>query len=99
MKVNRGNGQPLGPEVSRPANRVEADSPKSGGSPKSERKNARDSVEISSAGRSRAEQLAARIPLSDERVAELRERIVTGAYSTDAVVNEVATRIIASGDL
>jgi len=99
MKVNRGNGQPLGPEASRPASRVENDGSASAGRKKSERRSAQDSVEISSAGRSRAAQLDAKIPLSADRVTELQQRILQGAYNSDAVINEVGDRILASGDL
>lgn len=99
MKVNRGNGQSYGPEVARPANRVEGDGAAGSGRKKSEGRSAKDTVEISSAGRSRAAQLEAKSPLTSERLAELRQRILHGAYNTDAVVNEVAERILASGDL
>jgi hypothetical protein len=38
-------------------------------------------------------------PLTPERVAELRERVRSGAYDAAEVVDEVARRLLASGDL
>lgn len=101
MKVNRGNGQSYGPENARPTNRVEADASATRGRKKSDRRSVppQDSVEISSAGRSRAAKLHGTDALTPERVSEIRRRILEGAYSTDAVVHEVAQRILASGDL
>jgi negative regulator of flagellin synthesis FlgM len=57
-----------------------------------------DSVQFSSAGRS----LAGRLQGDDfdpERVAELRTKVLQGAYNTLDVVDQVARRILARGDL
>jgi negative regulator of flagellin synthesis FlgM len=59
-----------------------------------------DEVHISVAGR----ELAARSSsstseLSPERIAQLRQRVLDGAYNSLAVVDKVARRIIGSGDL
>jgi negative regulator of flagellin synthesis FlgM len=57
-----------------------------------------DSVQFSSAGRS----LAGRLQddsFDPERVAELRNKVLTGAYNTLDVVDQVARRILARGDL
>ncbi|MDQ8154814.1 MAG: flagellar biosynthesis anti-sigma factor FlgM [Gemmatimonadota bacterium] len=55
----------------------------------------RDSVEISDAGRA----LAGSETLSTERVAELRQRILSGAYNATQVVDTVARRILQRGDI
>ena len=60
-----------------------------------------DSVQISDAGRS----LAGRLERLDAsafdpaRVAELRTKVLTGAYNTLDVVDQVARRILTRGDL
>lgn len=56
-----------------------------------------DSVRISDAARRlNAQQNEAFDP---ERVAELRERVLAGAYNTLEVVDQVARRILSRGDL
>ncbi len=54
----------------------------------------RDSVEISDAGRAMANER-----LSAERVAEVRQRILSGAYNATEVVDTVARRILQRGDI
>jgi anti-sigma28 factor (negative regulator of flagellin synthesis) len=60
-----------------------------------------DSVQISDAGRALAGaeggQRAA--PLDAERVAELRRKVLEGAYNSAQVVDQVAQRILKSGEL
>jgi negative regulator of flagellin synthesis FlgM len=60
-----------------------------------------DSVQISSAGRSLAGRVEAdeRTRLDPERVAELRTKVLTGAYNTLDVVDQVARRMLSRGDL
>jgi len=55
----------------------------------------RDSVEISDAGRV----LAGHEPLSVDRVADVRQRILAGAYNATQVVDTVARRILQRGDI
>lgn len=56
-----------------------------------------DAVQISDAGRRlHTEQSNA---LDAERVAELRTKVLTGAYNTLDVVDQVARRILTRGDL
>jgi negative regulator of flagellin synthesis FlgM len=56
-----------------------------------------DSVQISDTGRRlNTEQANA---LNPERVAELRTKVLTGAYNTLDVVDQVARRILTRGDL
>lgn len=58
-----------------------------------------DSVQISDAGRHLADRLEQQDALDPERVAELRTKVLTGAYNTLDVVDQVARRILTRGDL
>jgi negative regulator of flagellin synthesis FlgM len=65
-----------------------------------------DSVQISDAGRALAAQAASatqassvRGELSAERISEIRQKILDGAYNSLDVVDEVARRMLASGDI
>jgi hypothetical protein len=59
-----------------------------------------DRVEISDAGRARASaRLAPTEPGTGDRLAEIRRRVLSGAYDTDQVVAEVANRILDRGDV
>jgi negative regulator of flagellin synthesis FlgM len=60
-----------------------------------------DQVQISEAGRALAAKTAdpVREALSPERVAEVRERILSGAYNSLEVVEQVARKMLASGDI
>lgn len=56
-----------------------------------------DSVQISEAGRRLNAE--AREALDPERVTELRQKVLSGAYNTLDVVDQVARRILTRGDL
>lgn len=59
-----------------------------------------DTVTFSEAGRALAGGTAAeRSSASTERVAEVRQRILAGAYNTAEMAGEVAKRLMARGDL
>lgn len=60
-----------------------------------------DSVQISSAGRSLSGRIEAESnnTFDAERVAELRSKVLTGAYNTLDVVDQVARRMLSRGDL
>ncbi|MGZ8378622.1 MAG: flagellar biosynthesis anti-sigma factor FlgM [Gemmatirosa sp.] len=60
-----------------------------------------DSVQISDAGRALAGTEAGERAgsLSAERVAELRRKVLEGAYNSVNVVDQVAQRVLKSGDL
>lgn len=94
MKINGSLFDPLRPTpsgttaVPRPAQDTTA--PTAGRSARS------DSVQISDAGRRLSAQ---REELDPERVAELRQKVLTGAYNTLDVVDQVARRILSRGDL
>ncbi|MCE2940320.1 MAG: flagellar biosynthesis anti-sigma factor FlgM [Gemmatimonadota bacterium] len=59
---------------------------------------ARDSVSISAEARQLAEH-ASESTLSPERTAEIRRKILDGAYNSAEMAGEVAKRILASGDV
>lgn len=60
-----------------------------------------DHVQISDAGRSMASRLELnqRADFDPERIAEIRTKVLTGAYNTLDVVDQVARRILTRGDL
>jgi negative regulator of flagellin synthesis FlgM len=62
-----------------------------------------DKVQISDAGRALAaranESVDARGELTAERVGEIRQRILEGAYNSMEVVDEVARRMLERGDI
>jgi negative regulator of flagellin synthesis FlgM len=95
MKINGGYFEPLRPTpngtpaVQRPVQDVPQ--------PNAVRPSRSDSVQISSEGRRmQAQQAEAFDP---ERIAELRTKVLTGAYNTLDVVDQVARRILTRGDL
>ena len=60
-----------------------------------------DKVQISDAGRALAAQAAGgtQSELTPERIAQVRERILSGAYNSLEVVDQVARKMLASGDI
>jgi anti-sigma28 factor (negative regulator of flagellin synthesis) len=92
MKINGGNNSPIRPETARNERGSATDKTEHGGVSTTRV----DTVEISDAARAKAaESASTRSP----RLQEIRERILRGAYDTDAVVAEVARRILDRGDL
>lgn len=65
----------------------------------------RDRVQISDAGRALSARLAAdgperaATPATPERIAALRQKVLDGAYNSLEMVDQVARRILQSGDL
>jgi negative regulator of flagellin synthesis FlgM len=55
----------------------------------------RDSVEISAAGLARSKDAV----LTEQRIAQIRQNVLQGAYDSSHVVDQVAKKILASGDL
>jgi negative regulator of flagellin synthesis FlgM len=100
MKINGQRSDALRPTVSTPAGGVQgtpADAPKTqptGGAPATARRS--DSVQISDAGRALS---GASGSLSPDRVAELRKKVLEGAYNSTHVVDQVAKRILERGDV
>ena len=104
MKVNGKNLEGIRPEQAKPVRETTA-APVANPPAKPEVKPDRsDKVQISDAGRALAESLqpsAAEntVELSPERVAEIRKRLLEGAYESVHVVDEVARRILGRGDV
>jgi anti-sigma28 factor (negative regulator of flagellin synthesis) len=94
MKINGGSNGPVRPDAARDE-RVSGQNKTESGA-----KAARvDRVEISDAGRARASESTAAPNARAAHLQDIRERILRGAYDTDAVVGEVARRILDRGDL
>lgn len=99
MKVNNGNHGPLQPDRAREKNSASAQPVASGQKPTPTRLERLDRVEISSAGRARAERIEPTTPGQVDRLAQIRQRVLQGAYDADGVVADVARRILDRGDL
>ena len=104
MKINGKSFDPIRPAVQTPATKVDqsenrggAPAPASSGSARPARG---DSVQISDAARAAlAGTSSAGGPLTPERTAELRKKVLEGAYNSLNVVDHVAKRIIERGDV
>lgn len=99
MKIHGGNGGPQRPDRSRevsiqPVEPRERDAKRT---PSQVEKF--DRVEISDAGRAKAARLEPTSSGASDRLAEVRKRVLSGAYDADAVVGEVARKIIDRGDV
>lgn len=55
----------------------------------------RDSVELSAEGIARAKDAT----LTDQRIAQIRQNVLQGAYDSAHVVDQVAKKILANGDV
>lgn len=94
--------QPATPATGNPATRTPAQ-----GTPAVVRRETRDTVAISADARALAARgtdgpgaaQGARAPLTPERVDELRKKVLEGAYDQANVVDQVAKRLLASGDV
>ncbi len=98
MKINGSIFDPLRPDRATPGLTPAEPRPADPASPSPGAAKS-DSVEFSSAGRSMAGRLHGDQEFDPERVAELRTKVLTGAYNTLDIVDQVARRIIARGDL
>ena len=58
-----------------------------------------DRVEISDAGRALAAKGTEGSEMSADRVSELRQRVLSGAYNSLEVVDQVARRLLETGDV
>ncbi len=102
MKINSGNTGPLRPAP--PPDRARdvqstGDATSSRGARTPAQIEKLDRVEISDAGRAKATNLAPADPNSAERLAQIRQRVLQGAYDVDKVVGDVAQRILDRGDV
>ena len=103
MKINSSIFDPLRPDrgnaIDRSSNGQSGDSrtqaPTTSSTPKT------DSVQISDRGRSLAARAESdsRTQIDPERVSQLRQKVYQGAYNSLDVVDQVARRVMSSGDL
>lgn len=101
MYINPKSGGPIRPDVAgrtAPAERTEKTpvAPAPAVTPAASRS---DKVQISDAGRALAARDGGAAGLTPERTAQIRQRILDGAYNSLGVVDEVARRILSSGDV
>ncbi|MEP6619836.1 MAG: hypothetical protein ABJE47_10985 [bacterium] len=100
MQIKPNAGNLIRPEaagvssVSKTDKPVSATAPVAAVAPK-----AGDAVQISDAGRALAARGHSDVGLTPERTAQIRQRVLDGAYNSLAVVDEVARRVLGSGDL
>lgn len=102
MRINGSIFDPLRPERSTQSTTPNPQRPQeSGVQPNGQGSAKSDSVQISDAGRSMSGRVAAdsKNTFDPERVAELRTKVLTGAYNSLDIVDQVARRILSRGDL
>lgn len=99
MKVNNGNSGPIRPERPRDVVAPQAAPIGSGRKATPSRVERLDRVEISDAGRALAATLEPVASEAPDRLAQVRQRVLTGAYNADGIVADVARRIIDRGDV
>jgi negative regulator of flagellin synthesis FlgM len=100
MKINSNSGSPIRPASATPSSvdKLEKSSvTPSAAVPSAAGRN--DKVQISDAGRALAAREGSASSLNPERAAQIRQRVLDGAYNSLGVVDEVARRILNSGDL
>jgi hypothetical protein len=97
MRINGGNFGPVRPDAAREVRgpSTEEASNRNTNPATPERT---DSVEISDAGRAKAAGLEAP-GAGSERLEQIRARVLSGAYNSLEVVDEVARRIVERGDI
>lgn len=99
MKVNSGNYGPIRPDRARDIAAPNAQPTGQDVKATTARIERLDRVEISDAGRAKSVKVD---PVSSDRadrIAEIRRRVLEGAYNADAVVADVARRILDRGDV
>ena len=100
MRINSSLFDPLRPDRATPLSTPAAPSSGEQGGPASPSQAKSDSVQFSDAGRSMARaEKDSQVQFDPQRVAELRTKVLTGAYNTLDVVDQVARRIMTRGDL
>ncbi len=99
MKVNNGNQGPIRPDRARDPKGASSLPVANSQKPTPSRVERLDRVEISSAGRARAGRVEPVEQGQVDRLAQIRQRVMQGAYDADGVVGEVARRILERGDV
>jgi anti-sigma28 factor (negative regulator of flagellin synthesis) len=99
MKITGNTPQHVRPDAAKPATGSTPAAPAAQPAPKPAAPRT-DSVQISNAGRALAGTVekTSGEGLTPERTAEIRQRILTGAYNSTAIVEQVARRILDQGD-
>ena len=96
MKINNSYSNDLTPRSTRAVSDPAAASAASTGAVSgSDQSGPRDSVELSAEGIARSKDAT----LSDQRIAQIRQNVLQGAYDSSHVVDQVAKKILASGDI
>ena len=99
MKVNNGNQGPIRPDRARDVATPSSVPVGHDAKATTARIERLDRVEISDAGRARAAKVDPVKTDSADRIAQIRRRVLEGAYNADAVVADVARRILDRGDV
>ena len=100
MKVNNnGNQGPIRPDRARDVTTPQVQPAVPDAKATTARIERLDRVEISDAGRARAAKVDPVSTNSADRLAQIRRRVLEGAYNADAVVADVARRILDRGDV
>jgi anti-sigma28 factor (negative regulator of flagellin synthesis) len=97
MKINNVSPSDLTPRSTRAvADPASVDRSPAGGAPSdAQSAGPRDSVELSAEGLARSKDAT----LTNERIAQIRQNVLQGAYDSAHVVDQVAKNILASGDV
>jgi len=102
MRINGSSFDPLRPDRVNPGGQQAEPRPGDPGArPPVPPRGKTDTVQISDAGRSLANRTETQQPgtIDPERVAELRTKVLSGAYNSLDVVDTVARRILSRGEL
>ncbi|MEO6444246.1 MAG: flagellar biosynthesis anti-sigma factor FlgM [Gemmatimonadaceae bacterium] len=99
MKIPGGNTGPLRSERAREVQNIVVDQREQANKRTLSQIEQFDRVEISDAGRAKASPLEPTASGENGRLAEVRRRVMSGAYDVDGVVGEVARRILDRGDV
>ncbi|MFI5231590.1 MAG: hypothetical protein ACHQSE_03655 [Gemmatimonadales bacterium] len=97
MKINNGYSRDVTPRSTRSVADPATVDRSAAASPVSDAQTSgpRDSVELSAEGIARAKDAT----LTDQRIAQIRQNVLQGAYDSAHVVDQVAKKILASGDV
>jgi negative regulator of flagellin synthesis FlgM len=99
MKINGNTPDKLRPDLAKEAQASKRDQVGQEPVPaRSESTERNDKVEISEAGRAMSGTASA-TGTSSDRIAEIRKKVLAGAYDSVEIVGQVAQRILQSGDL
>ena len=96
MKINNGYSSELTPRSTRAvADPATVDRTAAAGAADAQNAGPRDSVELSAEGLARSKDAT----LTGQRIAQIRQNVLQGAYDSAHVVDQVAKNILASGDV